>query len=381
MISKMLKTLIALMVLTIGGYLFYNKIYLPKTTYKTTSPTKGDISEQVFGIGNVGAQNIYPVNAGVSAKILSIDTDEGKWVKKGELLVSLDSVDLPKQIEEANLSIQKAVFSLKALKKELKGLSAKERLAKITYKRYSKLLKQSFASKAEYDTAKANLQEIESQIETTKVQISSAKTEIQRAKKAMEALDVKISKYKVFSPIDGFVISKDAEVSQAVLPNQTILKIVDPKTVWVKTYIDEKISGDIKIGQKATIALRSQNGKKLNGYVKRIVAQSDPVTLEREVDVAFDKVPIPFYINEQAQVIISTKKFQDLVKVPARLIVYKDEMCGVWVAKNGKAHLQKVKIIARGEDEVGVKGIGLSDKLIIVTPKNKPLKEGMRIHL
>ena len=381
MMSKLIKYFIGLLLLTVGGYLFYNKVYIPKTTYKTVVAQSGDIDEQVFGIGNVGAKNTYLINAGVGSKILSILTDEGKWVKKGDLLVSMDEVDLPKLLEQAKISVKKAEFALEAAKKGLKGLEVQKRLALITYKRYASLKKQSFASQAEYDKAKADLNEIKSQIEVTKAQISSAKSEIQRAKKNVEALEVKISKYKIYSPVDGFVIAKEAEVSQDVLPNQTILKIVDPKTVWVKTYIDEKISGDIKVGQKATIALRSQKGKKLQGYVKRIVAQSDAVTLEREVDVAFDKVPIPFYINEQAEVVISTKSFKDLIKIPAKLVVYKDEKAGVWVAQGDKAHFKKIKIIARGENFVGVSGIEKNDKLIVVTPKNKPLKEGMRIHL
>ncbi len=379
--NKIIKTVIAVVVLLIAGYLFYDKIYLPKTTYKTITPKTGKISQQVFGIGNVGAKNIYSINAGVSAKILSINTDEGKWVKKGELLATLDEVDLPTLLQEAKLSVKKAFFALKASEKQLVGLKAQEKLATITYKRYDKLLKQSFASKAEYDNAKANLSNIKSQVEVVKAQINSAKEELKISKKAVEALKIKISKYKIYSPIDGFVISKDAEVAQDVLPNQTILKIVDPKTVWIKTYIDEKISGDIKVNQKATIALRSQNGKKLQGFVKRIVAQSDPVTLEREVDVAFDKVPIPFYINEQAQVTISTKSFDNVLKVPANLIIYKNAQSGVWIVKNNKAQFQKVTIIARGDKFVGVKGLNSNAKLIIVNSNNKPLKEGMRIHL
>ncbi len=381
MISKIVKYLIIIAVMGIGGYLFYKKIYIPKTTYTTITPQKGDISEQVFGIGNVGAKNIYLINAGVSSKILSILTDEEKWVKKGDLLVSMDEIDLPKLLEQAKISVKKAKFSIEASQKRLKGLIVQKDLAHKTYIRYKKLKDQSFVSQAEYDKVKADFDEINSQIELAKAEISLAKSEKKRAKKSVEALKIKISKYKIYSPVDGFVIAKEAEVSQAVLPNQTILKIVDPKTVWVKTYIDEKISGDIKVGQKATIALRSRKGKKLQGYVKRIVAQSDAVTLEREVDVAFDKVPIPFYINEQAEVVISTKKFKNLIKIPAKLIVYKDDKTGVWIEKDSKAHFKKIKIVARGEKFVGVLGVKKSDKLIVVTPKNKPLKEGMRIHL
>ncbi len=381
MINKIVKYLVILAIIGIGGFLFYNKIYIPKITYKTTLPKKGNISVKVFGIGNEGAKDIYSINAGVSAKVLSILTDEGKWVKKGDLLVVMDEVNLPELLKEAKLGVNKAKFDFIASQKELKGFLAQKSLALITFKRYDKLKKQSFVSKAEYDKAKSDLSQIKAQIEATKAHINSAKIGIKIAKKAVDSLQTRISRYKIYSPVSGFVISKNIQTHQAVLPNQTILEIVDPKTVWIKTYIDEKISADIKVGQKAIITLRSKQNKKLKGYVKRIVAQSDPVTLEREVDVAFDKLPIPFYINEQAQVVIITKQFKKLLRVPANLIVYKDEKPGIWIVKNNKAHFQNVKIIARGENYIGISGIKDNTKLLITSPGNKPLKEGMSLHL
>ena len=61
--SKIVKYLIILAVIGIGGFLFYNKIYIPKTTYKTISPKVGNLDVQVFGIGYVGAKTIYAINA------------------------------------------------------------------------------------------------------------------------------------------------------------------------------------------------------------------------------------------------------------------------------------------------------------------------------
>ena len=129
-----------------------------------------------------------------------------------------------------------------------------------------------------------------------------------------------------------------------------------------------------------SITLRSQSDKKFSGYVKRIVAQSDAVTGEREVNIAFDTLPIPFYMNEQAEVSISTKHFENVVKVPSKSIAYKDEKVGIWVKENSKAHFQNVKIIARGEKELAVSSIDKDAKILMITPKNKALKEGMSIH-
>ena len=378
--KKIVKYLIILAVIVVAGLIFYNRVYIPKTTYKTISPEVGDLSVEVSGIGNVSAKDIYSINAQMGGKILSILSDEGEWVKKGDLLVTMDSVDLPLLLQEAKISIKKANSELKASQKELQSLKAQKNLAYITYKRYAKLKKDSFASQAEYDKAKAELETITAQIEATKAHINSASTEVSRAKKGVEALEVKLSRYKLYAPVDGYVISKSAQSAQSVVPSQTILKIVDPKTIWIKAYIDEKISGDVRVGQKALIQLRSQKDKKFSAIVKRIVAQSDIITGEREVNVAFDDLPIPFYINEQAEVSITVKKLKDVVKVPSNVIIYKDGKAGVWVALDKKAKLQNVEIIARSKDEIAISGLDKNRKIIIPQTDKKSLKDGMSIH-
>jgi RND family efflux transporter MFP subunit len=334
----------------------------------------------VFGIGTVGAKDIYNINALTAGKILTITTDEGKWVKKGDLLVVMDPVDLPQIIEAAKITVQKARLEAKASQKEMETLFAQKRLAQITYRRYAKLKAQSFASQSEYDKAKSDLDALDAQIAATKARIGSAKAEIKRAEKNVKALEVKSEHNKIYAPIDGYVIERKADVAQSVLPTEAILKVVDPKTVWIRAYIDERISGAIKVGQEAIIHLRSQPKKKFAGIVKRIVAQSDPVTQEREVDVAFKELPIPFYINEQAEVTIVTKKLHDVVEIPADALVNYKAKRGVWIDRESKAHFVALQVIATDEDYAAVSGLELSMRVIMPSAKKKPLYEGAGIH-
>ncbi|MCK5069227.1 MAG: efflux RND transporter periplasmic adaptor subunit [Desulfocapsa sp.] len=377
--NKIVKYSIIVAVICIAAFIFYNKVFIPKSSYKTLSPTVGSLNVEVFGIGNVGAKNIYVINAQMGGKIVSILTDEGMWVKKGDLLITMDSVDIPELLDSAKISVEKSNSELEASQRELKSLQAQKNLALVTYTRFAKLKKQSFVSQSEYDKAKADLDAISAQLDSANARINTGKIEITRAIKGVESLQVKLSRYKIYAPVDGYVVSRDAEVAQSMTPSQSILQIVDPKTVWIKAYIDEKISGNVTVGQKANITLRSQNDKIFSGYVKRIVAQSDAVTQEREVNIAFDTLPNPFYINEQAEVSIATKHFKNIVKIPSTAVLYQGENVGVWVNENGKAHFQSLEIIARGEKELGVTGVDKDAKILIATPKNKALKEGMSV--
>ena len=378
--KKSLKYIVILAVILVAGAIFYNKVYIPKSTYERVTATQGDLDLTIFGIGNVGAKEIYALNSLTATKIKSINADEGKWVKKGDLLVVMDAVDLPQLIEEAKIAVQKAQMEVTASVKDLDAQYAQKDLASITYKRYAKLKEQSFASEAEYDKAKADLDAINAQIAATKAHLDSAKHEVIRAQKSVEALQTKLSRYKIYAPVDGYVISKDADVGESVIPTQPILKIVNAKDVWIRAYIDERISGNIKVGQKADITLRSQSNKKFAGYVKRIVAQSDAITQEREVDVAFEKLPLPFYINEQAEVLIAIKTLKNVTKVPLNAVVHKDTQSGVWIDENSQAHFKKIKILGVDEKMAAVADLSPNAVLILPAKNKKPLFEGSKVH-
>jgi len=378
--TKSLKYAITAVVVIIAAVLFYTKVYIPKHTYETVTPTQGSLDVNVFGIGNVGAKEIYIINALTASKIKEIKTDEGRWVKKGDLLVVMDAVDLPELVSEAKISVQKAEMEANASLKDLDALYAQKSLLSVTYKRYEKLKAQSFASQSEYDKAKADLDAINAQIAATKAHIDSAKHEVIRAQESVKALEVKLSRYKIYAPVDGYVISKEAEVDQSVLPTQPILKIVAAKDVWIRAYIDERISGNIKVGQKAEITLRSQADKKFAGVVKRIVAQSDAVTQEREVDVAFEHLPIPFYMNEQAEVLITTKHLKNVLKIPTKVVVHKDYVSGIWLKKGGRAHFQKIQIVAIDDKMLAVKELAADAVIIVPSTKKKALAEGSKVN-
>lgn len=376
-----LKYSIALAVIAIFAGVFYIKVYIPKSTFTTIQPTLGELQVRVKGIGNVSALNIYSITAQTGGKILEISTDDGKWVKKDDLLIVMDGVDLPQQLEVAKANLKKSQFEEMALQSELKNQKAQKELLQITYNRYARLKEQGFASASEYDKANTELKSIDASIQATASRIDSAKAALVVASKNIDALSVKSDRLNVYAPVDGYVVSKEAEVAQNVLPSTAILKIVDPTTLWVETKVDERISAQIELNQKASITLRSQPDKIYEGVVKRIAATSDNVTLEREIYIAFENIPQPFYINEQAEVNINVKTYTNIRKVPLKVLVEKNGKIGIWVAKDNHAHFLVIEKIAQNESEVAISNIDENTQVMVPEAAKKPLSENMKINL
>ena len=108
---------------------------------------------------------------------------------------------------------------------------------------------------------------------------------------------------------------------------------------------------------------------------------SDAVTLEREIDVSFEKIPEPFYINEQAEVSIEVKRYKDVLKVSLNVLVQINGTWGVWTLKDDHAHFLKLKDKIQNSREVSAANLTKTMQIIVPDGKKKPLKEGMNIHL
>ena len=377
--SWMKYTLIAAIIIA-GGTLFYKKVYVVKSTFEIAQPTKGELKVSVKGIGNVDAKNIYAITAQSGGRIEEIHFDEGMWVKKGDLLLSIDAVELPSLIGEAKATLQKSSHEAASAKENIASLEAQKVLLEATHERYKKLLEQKFVSQAEYDKAKSDLDNIKAQMNSQRAKIASAASEEQRMQKNIEALQTKLERLKVYAPVDGYIISKEAEKASYVLPSTVIFKIVDPTTLWVRANIDERVAQSVKVGQNASIKLRSKPNEKLKGTLQRVVAMSNAVTLEREVNIGFDATPETFYINEQAEVAIQIATHKDVLKVPLKLLAKHDGKKGLWVADGEKAYFKEVSVLAQSDEEAAIgSGIEMGAELLVPKINNKPLSDGMKI--
>ena len=373
---KYIKYIITILVIAVAGGVFYNKVYIPKSTYKTITPQKGDLKIEVFGIGNIDAKTIYKIDSEVSGRIKQINTDLNRFVKKGELVATIDDSEIKVKIEEANLSLKKANLNLSLLVKSKQSLIAKKEFLEATYKRDKKLLQQGFIPKATFDKSKSEYLDIIAQINSFNEKINLAKQDIKIAQKNIKSLQIILDKYKIFSPVDGYIITKNISLNQNITPNGLLFEVVNPKDVWAKVYIDEKISGKVKIGKKAKIKLYSNN-KTYKGRVVRIMPKVDLVTNEKEVNIAFNKLPTPFYIGAQVDAKILVKTYKDIYKIPLNVVSFYNKKQGIWVKQNNKAHFIPIKMKIKNDKFVKIDNINL--EIIVPNPKKKPLSEGSKV--
>lgn len=99
-----------------------------------------------------------------------------------------------------------------------------------------------------------------SQVEAAKAQLSLAKQNL--------------SYTHIFSPIDGFVGEKSAEVGQAVNAGMTLMTLI-PRNVYITANYKETQMGKMRVGQPADVKVDAYPGVTFHGHVESINPASE----------------------------------------------------------------------------------------------------------
>lgn len=98
------------------------------------------------------------------------------------------------------------------------------------------------------DVAAADLTVAQSEVEVVTAQAADARA-------ALEYEQTLLEHHALTAPFDFVVVERYAEAGMVVRAGDVIFTLMDTKTVWVQSYIDEGRAGEIALGQTAEIRL------------------------------------------------------------------------------------------------------------------------------
>ena len=277
----------------------------PDSKTAVTSNLSKTPLKQVYGVGTLEAKEVVTISPKNAATIGTVYADEGDHVVKGARLAQMELSELSGAQVQNSAIVEKSRSQVASQKAAIEDVKAKKGVADATLSRYKNLSKEGFVTQAELDAAQASAKSANAALLSAQEALKQSQHEIQRAKGSLDSVNATIRDYSLRSPIDGIILSREAEAGSTIGAGTPVFKIANPKSVWIRAYIDERQSGPLQIGQKALVTLRSTGDQKYSGVVRRIGMVSDRITEERVVYVTLDTLPKPLYLGEQAEVQIN----------------------------------------------------------------------------
>ena len=381
MLSKRRKYVISLITLAVAIFVLKMIVFAPPEV-KIVNAEKRDLSAQVYGNGTVEARVVVGISSKITGKVLQLYADQGDHVKKGRLLARLENDDVIHQQLQSEADVGKADAALTVEMATLKKAMANLELAGNNVRRFRDLAAKNLVSKLEAEQYENTYQVAEEEVARSNAAVESARMGLTANRAGLGVARSKVADTFIYAPQDGVIISRDLEKGATVTPGMAIFRLADPQTVWIKTNVDESQLKGIAVGKKASITLRSMPGDQLQGQVVRIGRESDRVTEELEVDVAFSQVFKDFRLGEQADVHIITEDKKGVLSIPSAALLSKGKSRGVFLVENNR--LKYREITAGIEDPQNFTEVlgGLTGvEQIAMAPRQKMMnfREGMKV--
>jgi HlyD family secretion protein len=367
-------------ILLVGfGFVVARSGPLAPTKVTITRVETGSLSSSLFGIGTVEARRSYFIGPTAAGRVKAVHVDVGEQVKAGQLLAEIDPVDLDERLRSLEASYARASSAVLAADAQRKDVLARQTVAGLNAKRYRDLGDKHFVSPSAVESKQQELTSAQAAVDASEANLQSARQEVVRLKADQDALRQQRNNLRLVAPVDGVLTSRDAEAGSTVIAGQSVLKLIEPSSLWVKVRLDQGRSRGLAAGQAASIALRSNPGLPLTGKVVRIEPVSDSVTEERITLITFDQIPLGLSIGEMAEVTVQTAANQSGLTLPNAAIKQTPEGSGVWKLRDGKPVFVAIKLgtsTLDGSVEV-LGGLGAGDEIIVHSERE--LSEGSRV--
>jgi len=364
-----------------AGWFLYTKGPLGPPKVTVAKAHKENLKPAVFGIGTVEARLSYTVGPTQAGRLLSALADHGDLVKAGQVLGEIDPVDLDQKLQSAAAATAKAQSAMASSEAQVRDTYSRNALAQTNAKRYSDLLAAQAISAELTDSKQNEANSAQAAYDSAQASLAAARGEVARAASDQKAILSQRSNLQLISPVNGIIVSRDAEPGTTVVAGQSVFHLVDPATLWVRTRIDQSRFYGVAIGQPASIVLRSRQDAPLVGKVARLEVQGDNVTEERFVDVSFSDLAGLIPLGELAEVTIDLPPVADTLVVPTAAVKRLNKQNGVWLVENARLRFQPVTVGTQtldGQTQI-IDGLNPGDAVVIYSPKQ--LSEGMSVRV
>ncbi len=303
------------------------------------------ITPALFGIGTVEARYTYKIGPTISGRVKQVTVHAGDKVRAGQLLGEMDPVDFDERIIAQEAQLKRAAAAVQAAEAQFKDVEARKSYAEAQARRYEKLLQGGFVSAEAAEAMRREHQVAEASLAAARANIDAAQQDHARVRADGAGLTRQRFNLRLIAPVDGLVSVRSADPGTTVVAGQSVIEVIDPKSLWINVRFDQLGSSDLRPGLPVRIALRSQTGHAIPGQVLRVENLADAVTEEILAKVAFDAMPEPLpSVGELAEVTVALSALPASPVAPNGSVTRVDGRLGVWMVEDAKLRFAPVKV-------------------------------------
>ena len=245
-----------------GGAFAYSKRGPKPTEVEMATVGREDIQAKVTANGKVQATKKVDISATIPGQITLLAVKEGDRVSKGQLLLTIDSIN-------PRATARSTEFSMQALLRDQQSAQANLTQARADLRR----AEENFAARI---IPEAEIQRARTTVATAEAAAAAASQRVEQARATLEGARDTLAKTQVRSPMDGIVTAKRVEEGEVAVigiqnsPGTVLLTISDMSVVETELEVDETSIPSVKVGQEARIRIDAYPNQTFKGVVTEV---------------------------------------------------------------------------------------------------------------
>ena len=339
---------------------------------------RGAISNSLGSTANLRARREVEVASQAGGIVREVRTEEGDFVKSGQVLCTLDDRDLQIDLELAEQRLAQTKIQLEAANIRTEQAEAKLRNKRSELERNEEALAQGLLADSEVAVQRHEIEDIQHDLRINESTVRENLFRQDELEAEIRKVRLQISQMSVIAPFAGRVTERAVELGQSVRVTDKLFKVAAFSPMFADVYLPETDSRQARSGQPATIRLGSVGGEVAVGRVERVSPVVDEETGTVKVTVRFDPPDSGFRPGAFARVEIETDTATDAVLIPKQALVEEDgRLFVVLVDGDGSARRVPVELGYQSETEVQVRS-GVDEGQTVVVAGQGRLKDGDR---
>ncbi len=356
------------------------------------------VEEDYEAVGTVRSKTTSILSSKTVGNILSVHVREGDRVQTGQLLIEIDDRDSRSQLQKAEAGLREVQEALDEVEQNVQAAQAAKgaaeagkSLALATFNRYQALLEQKSASQQEFDEVQAKMKIAEAEadragrmLQAVLAKKSQVLAKMEQAKSDITRAQIYVGYSRITSPMNGVVVSKQAEIGLLAAPGVPLLTVEDNSRYRLEVSVEDSMLGRIRLGTPSRVSIDAVGPKEFSMKVTEIVPASDPGSRSSTVKIdLWDMKESSRSLAVLRSGLYGRARFpigqKQILRVPLKAILQRGQLVSVFVAGSSQiAHLRLIKTGKQYGDQLEVLS-GLNDGDRVVVEGIERVKEGDRV--
>jgi HlyD family secretion protein len=326
------------------------------------------IQSSVLASGKLVHEEEVKLTTEEIGRVTAIHVEEGAKVTAGQLVLQIDDQRLRAAVDQNEASVRMQEIAIQRQQLQVENLRTQ-------WERMRGLNERRLIDEDSFVTATNNL-------EIAEVDLSSSRESLQQARAQLDQAQDRLSKTRVYSPIDGTVTTLDIKVGETAIssstniPGSSLMTIANPASIHTEVNVDEADIANVTIGQMARVFAIAYPDQPVDGVVDSIAISAKVAEGQQGQSFAVkirlldpEKITLRPGMTCRAEIFTATK--EDAVAVPIQAILVEEDLTAnetsrdVFVVRGGRVAKIAVEVgLSDDTYQQIVSGLSVGDQVV-----------------